>query len=224
MKRQIVASMVCGAIAVLASACATKSFVREQVATTETKLVQRADEQETRLRETSDRAAANTQAIEATGQRVGEVGALASDAKQGVDSVAGGLRESDARFSRYLANRNKYSTIETKSVYFDFARADLRDEGINELDDVAQALKVDPNAVVELQGFADPRGSASYNYRLTRERVDAVTRHLVQRHGIDLRRIHALGMGKVALAKRETTKNAHAKSRRVDIRLLSPQG
>ena len=43
----------------------------------------------------------------------------------------------------------------------------LRDEGYADLEDVAKALKADPNAVVELQGFADPRGTDVYNYRLT---------------------------------------------------------
>ncbi|MGH7392283.1 MAG: OmpA family protein [Candidatus Rokuibacteriota bacterium] len=233
MKRQVAALVICGGIAILMSACATKGFVREQVASTETKLGQRADTQAASLRETSDRTTTNTQAIEATGQRlqgldgrvgqldgrVGEVGAVAADAKKGVDGVAERLRETDAR----LANRNNYSAIETRSIYFDFARADLRDASINELDDVAKALKANPNAVLELQGFADPRGSDSYNYRLTRDRVDAVIRHLVQRHGVELRRIHAVGMGKVALAAREATRDANAKSRRVDIRLLAPQ-
>jgi len=223
--------MVCGGIALVASACATKGFVREQVTSTETRLGQRADTQETRLRDTSDRATANTEAIQTTGQRLQEVGTIAGDAKtiagdakKGVGAVAEGLRDTDDRLSRRLANRNKYSAIETKSVYFDFAKANLRDEGINELDDVAKALAADPNAVVELQGFADPRGTETYNYRLTRDRVDAVIRHLVQRHGIELRRIHALGMGKVTLAAREATARVYAKSRRVDIRLLAPQG
>jgi outer membrane protein OmpA-like peptidoglycan-associated protein len=229
MKRQVLSMIVCGGIAVLASACATKGFVREQVASTETKFGQRADTQETSLRETSDRTAANARAIESAGQRiqgldsrVGEVGTVATEAKKGAEAAAEGLKETDARLSQRLANRNKYSTVETRSVYFDFAKAELRDEGINELDDVAKALNADPNAVVELQGFADPRGSDAYNYRLTRDRVDAVTRHLV-RHGIDVRRIHAVGMGKVALAPKEATKDANAKSRRVEIRLLAPQ-
>ena len=89
---------------------------------------------------------------------------------------------------------------------------------------VAKALKADPNAVVELQGFADGRGAERYNYQLTRERVDAVARYLVSRHGIDLRRIHTVGMGKVVLAAGERPSNeVYAKARRVDIKLLSPQ-
>jgi outer membrane protein OmpA-like peptidoglycan-associated protein len=114
--------------------------------------------------------------------------------------------------------------VETKTVYFDFNKADLKDDGINELEDVAKALKADANAVVELQGFADARGGDRYNYQLTRERVDAVARYLVMRGGIDVRRIHSVGMGKVVLAAGEKASNdVYAKARRVDIRLLSPQ-
>lgn len=231
MKREMACLILCGGIAVLAAACATKGFVREQVGATETKLSQRVDTQETTLRETSDRTVANSQAIDGASRqlqsldtRVGEVSALARDTKKDADSLSETLRDTDTRLSQRLANRNKYSMLETKSIYFDFDKADLRDEGITELDDVAKALKADPNAVVELQGFADPLGTDRYNYRLTRERVDAVARYLVQRHDVDLRRIHAVGMGKVPLgAGEKASKEAFAKSRRVDIRLLAPQ-
>ena len=52
----------------------------------------------------------------------------------------------------------------------------------------------------------------------------AVARYLVMRGGIDVRRIHTVGMGKVVLAAGEKANNdTYAKARRVDIRLLSPQ-
>jgi len=231
MNRQFVAIVLCGGAAVLASGCATKGFVREQLGTTETRITQRVDTQETQLKETSDKLAANIQALDAAGQRlqsldgrVTEVGTLASDARKEVATVAAAQRDAEAAFTQRFASRNKYAMVETKLVYFDFNKADLRDEGMTELEDVARALKADPNAVVELQGFADPRGTDRYNYQLTRERVDAVVRYLVQRHGIDLRRIHAVGMGKATLAAGEKrTKETFAKSRRVELRLLAPQ-
>jgi outer membrane protein OmpA-like peptidoglycan-associated protein len=242
MKRHQAAIILCGGIGLLVSACATKGFVREQVGTSETRLreqvgtaetrwTQRADSQEAQLRETSERTTANTQALEATGQRlqgldsrVGEVAAVAADAKKDATAVAQAQRDAEADVRQRFANRNKYAPVETKVIYFDFARAELRDEGINELEEIARALKADPNAVVELQGFADPRGSDRYNYQLTRERVDAVVRYLVQRHEIDLRRIHAVGMGKVAPVRgQKATRDGLAKSRRVDVRLLAPQ-
>jgi outer membrane protein OmpA-like peptidoglycan-associated protein len=231
MKRDIPLLIVTGTVAVLLSACATKGFVREQVGSTETRLVQRVDEQGGQLRQTAERTAANTQALDSAGQklqgldsRLGEVAAVADGAKREVASVASAQKEAEAAATQRFANRNRYSPVEQKAIYFDFDKADLKDDGINELQEVARALKADPNAVLELQGFADPRGSDRYNYQLTRERVDAVTRFLVQRHDIDLRRIHAVGMGKQALRPGDKpNRDTLAKSRRVEIRVLAPQ-
>jgi outer membrane protein OmpA-like peptidoglycan-associated protein len=248
MKRAMVLLTLCFATAALVSGCATKKFVREHVGATEGRLAQRVDTQETALKtqedalkQTTERTGANAKALEAANQRlqgvdsrvqgvdsrvtevdskVTEVSALAKEAKRDAGAAGDALREADRRF----ANRNKLSALETKSIYFDFDKADVRDEGMAELEEVAKALKADPNAVVELQGFADPRGSDLYNYRLTRDRVDSVIRYLVQKHGIELRRISAVGMGK---AQRESgakaDREALAKARRVDIVLLAPQ-
>ena len=234
MKHLTATLILCTGIALVSSACATKGFVREQVGSSETKLSARVDGTETALKETNDKTAANAQAIDASKKdiqgldgKVGQVGTLAADAKKQAESASEAVRDTDTRLqalSTRITNRNKFAMVETKSVYFDFDKAALRDEGINEMEDVAKALKADPNAVVELQGFADARGAERYNYNLTRERVDAVARYLVSRHGIDLRRIHTVGMGKVALAAGEKANNeVYAKARRVDIKLLSPQ-
>jgi outer membrane protein OmpA-like peptidoglycan-associated protein len=233
MKRAMVFLILCGATAALVSGCATKKFVREQVGATEGRLGQRVETQETALKQTADRTGANAQALEAANQRlqtvdsrvqsvdsrVTEVSALTTEAQRDARAAGEAVRETDRRF----ANRNKLGALETKSVYFDFGKADVRDQAMPELDDVAKALKADPNAVVELQGFADARGSDLYNYRLTRDRVDAVTRYLVQQ-GIELRRIYAVGMGKAPQdSAGKADREALAKSRRVDIVLLAPQ-
>jgi OmpA-OmpF porin, OOP family len=238
MKRPITLVLLTVGLVVLASGCATKKFVREQVGATETKITQRVDTQESQLRDTADKTGKNTQALEAAGQRLqtfdtrlGEVGTLANDAKTGaadakqqVESVSNSLRVTQTEFSQRWTNRNQYSPMDTVSVFFDFNKADLKDQGMTELEEVAKALKANPNAVLELQGFADPSGGDRYNNQLTRERVDTVVRYLVQRHGIDLRRIYAVGMGKeVRTAGEKATRETNAKSRRVDIRLLAPQ-
>jgi outer membrane protein OmpA-like peptidoglycan-associated protein len=226
--------ILCTGIALVSSACATKGFVREQVGSAETKLSTRVDGTEVALKQTNEMTAANAQAIDATKRdvqgldgKVTQVGTLAADAKKQAESASEAVRDTDSRLQALntrITNRNKFAMVETKSVYFDFDKAALRDEGINDIEDVAKALKADPNAVVELQGFADGRGAERYNYQLTRERVDAVARYLVSRHGIDLRRIHTVGMGKVVLASGERPSNeVYAKARRVDIKLLSPQ-
>jgi outer membrane protein OmpA-like peptidoglycan-associated protein len=235
MSRAIAVLMLSSAAVLVVSGCATKKYVREQVGATETKLGQRVDTQETQLRQTAER---NTKELEAVNQKIqgvgsqlGEVSALAKDAnaaaqdaRKEAGAVAEALKETDLRLTQRIANRNKYSPLETKSIYFDFDKANIRDEGMSELEEIAKALKADPNAIVELQGYADPRGDDQYNYRLTRDRVDAVIRYLVQHHGIELRRISAVGMGKEPQAPgTKATKDALAKSRRVDIVVLAPQ-
>jgi len=233
MKRAMVFLILCVASAALVSGCATKKFVREQVGATEGRLGQRVDTQETELKQTAERTGANAQALQAANERlhgidsrvqgvdsrVTEVSALAKQAQQDANAAGEAVRATDQRF----ANRNKLAALETKSVFFDFGKADVRDQAMPELEDVAKALKADPNAVVELQGFADSRGSDLYNYRLTRDRVDAVTRYLVQQ-GIELRRIYAVGMGKAPRDNGgKADREALARSRRVDIVLLAPQ-
>jgi outer membrane protein OmpA-like peptidoglycan-associated protein len=227
MKRAMVVLVLCCATAITASACATKKFVRTQVGATEDRLGQRVNTQETELRtqqtelrQTAERTGANAQALEAANQRLQGVDSRVTE----VSALAKSAQEEAGAVAQRFANRNKYAALETKTVYFDFNRADLRDEGFGELEEIARALKADPNAVVELQGFADSRGSDVYNQRLTRDRVDAVVRYLVQRHGVELRRIFGVGMGKAPQTAGDGAgRDALAKSRRVDIVLLAPQ-
>jgi outer membrane protein OmpA-like peptidoglycan-associated protein len=252
MTRSLVSLSLCAALTVFGSACATKEFVQQQVSATESKLTQqvtstestltqqmtaaqtrlteRADRQETQLRETADRAGETRQAVDAADQRlkgldarVGEAGALASGARERADLATASAQDAEARLAQRFAGRNKYRLVDAKSVYFASGQIELRRQDVDELEAVARALAADPNAILELQGFADAQGSDRYNRELARERVETVMRHLVQRHGIELRQLRALAMGKVALAAGEKTDpEALARARRVDMRLLTP--
>jgi outer membrane protein OmpA-like peptidoglycan-associated protein len=211
MNRQLAFLVLCSSFTLLNS-CATKSFVQTQVSATEARLTERADTQERQLRETSASVGTSRQAI-------GEVGALASDARTRAVSAI----DAEARLSERLASRNKFRLLETRSVYFDSGKTEVRERDTNDLEDMAKALEADANAVLELQGFADPRGNDKLNNELARARVEAVTRYLVQRHGIELRQVRGVAMGKVGLgAGEKPSPDAFAKARRVDIRLLAP--
>ena len=236
MTRQLASLILCG-FPLLGTACATKSFVEEQVRATavklteqatarETKLTERVDVQEMKLHETGDRVAASRQAIDAVSQqlkgldtRANEVAMLATDAMTRGQAA----HDANARLSERFASRNSYRVLETRFLYFERDQAEIRHEDINELEEVAKALKADVNAVLELQGFTDPRGNDRYNYQLARERVETVTRYFVRRHGIELRQLRAVTMGKVELgADMKPGTPAFAKTRRVDVRLLAP--
>ena len=230
MTRQLASLILCG-FPLFGSACATKSFVEQQVRAVdvklteqatarETKLTERVDVQEVKLRETADHVAASRQAIDVVAQqRVDDVAMLITDAKTR-DQAA---RDANVRLSERFARRNSYRVLETRVLYFEPDQAQIRNQDINELEEMAKALQADVNAVLELQGFTDPRGNDRYNYQLARERVEAVTRYLVRSHGIELRQLRAVAMGKVELgADEKPSMPAFAKTRRVDIRLLAP--
>ena len=230
MTQELASLFLCGGVAVLGSACATKSFVQKQVSETESKFTQQMTATETKLRETADRTGESRQAIDVADQRLNgldlrmsEVGARASSAENRANQATGAARDVEARLSQRVASRNRYRLLDTKSVYFDSARIEIRSQDVNELDDVAKALTADPNAVLELQGFADSRGTDRYNRELARERVEAVTRYLMQRHGIELRQLRAISMGTETLgAGEKASPEALARARRVDIRLFAP--
>ena len=194
----------------------TESRLSDQVRSAQTTLTQRVEDQEAQLREAAERMRANRATIDA-------VGALAGGAKAGADAAAATARDAELRLAQRIAERNKYRLVETRFVYFDVGQADLRREDIKELEEVASALKADANAILEIHGFADPRGSDRYNNELARDRADAVIRYLVQHHGIELRQVRSAAMGKTALtAGAKPGPDIYAMTRRVDLRLLAP--
>jgi len=234
MRRRLGFEILCGSVTLLSAACATKSFVQEQLSASETRVTQllnatetlltnRAEVQDATLRETAGSAASSRETID-------KVAALASNAKTEADSAAvaasdakNAARDAEARLTQRVADRNKYRLWQTRVIYFDPDRADIRSVDLNAVDDMANSLKADANAILELQGFADPRGSDRYNNELARERVEAVIRYLVKQHGIELRQLRAVAMGKVELGVGEKpTPATFAEARRVDIRLLAP--
>ena len=216
---------------IFAYACATKGFVQNQLSATESKLTERVDATESKLadrvevhdaklRETDAKVRETAERAGATSQAVNQLGAAA---KTQAEATAGAVRDAEARLSERIASRNRYRLLETRQVYFDSGHATIRPDDVAELEEAARTLKADANAILEVQGFADPRGSDRSNNELTRDRVEAVIRHLVQHHGIELRQVRALAMGKETLpAGERPSAEALAKARRVDLRLLAP--
>jgi outer membrane protein OmpA-like peptidoglycan-associated protein len=241
MARHLASFILCGGMAVLGVACATKGFVQErlsaseskltsQMTATQTQLTERADRQETALRETAERTGENRRDVDVADQRlrgldtqVSEAGARAEAARTRADSAAASAQDVEARLAQRIASRNKYRLLETKSVYFGSGQMELRSQDLGELDAMARALEANPNAMLELQGFADAQGGDRYNRDLARERVEAVVRYLVQRRGIEVRQLQGITMGEVALpAGEKPSTEALARARRVDVRLFAP--
>jgi outer membrane protein OmpA-like peptidoglycan-associated protein len=234
MTKRVTCLVLYGGLAILFSGCATKGYVREQVSSAEGRgnqkigvVDQRIESQDAKLRETSTQLDSRIGEVRSMASQASSTGqeakSIGQEAKKTADDVSAAVRDVDSRTTQRFAARNQYTVIDTKSLVFDFGKADLRDESVNLLREVAAALKQDPNAVVELQGHTDGVGSDRFNLQLSRERVDTVTRYLVNKEGIDLRRIHTVGLGKEAPVADNGSKNGRAKNRRVEIRVLTTQ-
>src|SRR5215213_2031633 len=83
-------------------------------------------------------------------------------------------------------------------VHFDFASSELRETDQPVLDRFASVVKeYYPGALVTVEGFTDPAGSAVYNRRLGQRRADAVKEYLATAGGFTSEAIKAVSYGEV---------------------------
>jgi peptidoglycan-associated lipoprotein len=81
-----------------------------------------------------------------------------------------------------------------RDINFEFDRYDLTEESRRALDELAQALKANPQFTVLIEGHADERGTVEYNLALGEQRAQAAKRHLVAA-GVEASRIDTISYG-----------------------------
>ncbi len=113
-----------------------------------------------------------------------------------------------------------YTVVSTQEMRFAFDDYRLDDAATGTLDAMVTSLASRPRGVIEIRGFADASGDERYNYRLGRERAEAVERYLVTRHGVAAARIAVLSMGEDEPTAGNDTEDGRAQNRRVAARLL----
>ena len=81
-------------------------------------------------------------------------------------------------------------------IHFDFDSAVVRDLDLAILGQVAEVIRrAYPNALVTIEGFADPAGSRDYNMRLSRRRAEAVKAVMVSRFNLPAAQFRTIGYG-----------------------------
>ena len=81
-------------------------------------------------------------------------------------------------------------------VHFDFSKSELREADRPVLDRFASVIQeYYPGAIVTVEGFTDPAGTARYNRRLGQRRADAVKEYLASAGGFDATRVKAVSYG-----------------------------
>ncbi len=86
--------------------------------------------------------------------------------------------------------------IRNVKIYFDYNKAELRDDHIPILSKAVKTLEKNPEASILITGNCDARGSDEYNLKLGKKRSDAVKGYML-RSGIAEERIKIVSRGKL---------------------------
>ena len=235
--------------ALLVTGCATKKFVQEEVAKSQQRTgaevgrvdktlgdeKARVDSLQKELGETRaatddagrKAAEASTAASRAT-VRADEANAKATEAAAKADAAGataqaalGKATEADQRLTKLWASRDKRTLTETLVVQFDFDKWMLDDGAQTRLLALVKQLQDQPQLSIELEGFTDTTGPVPYNIQLSQRRAETVRRFLVEK-GVELPRIHSIGLGNIRPVADNKTKQGRDQNRRVSIRLYAP--
>jgi outer membrane protein OmpA-like peptidoglycan-associated protein len=114
---------------------------------------------------------------------------------------------------------------ETVSVTFRVNSAVLSPEAKTQLDELAAKTTGARAFMIEVAGHTDSTGSDAKNFRLSRDRADAVVQYLAVTHKIPLRRfITPMGYGKTDAVADNTTASGRSQNRRVDVKMIINRG
>lgn len=104
----------------------------------------------------------------------------------------------------------------TLDVLFEFDKYVIRNNFYSDIDNLAAVMKQYPGLKVTIEGHTDNIGSAAYNKKLSQQRADAVKKYMVEKSGIDPKRLTAKGFGFDKPVASNATREGRQKNRRVE--------
>ena len=112
-----------------------------------------------------------------------------------LDGLARGLSQLEREFD-VTVQRLETAVRFDMPVYFTFDRANLRPEDLPVLDRFAGVVgEYYPDALLTVEGFTDPSGSATYNLALGKRRAEAVQRYLIESQDFPPEHVRAVSYG-----------------------------
>ncbi|GAB4006883.1 hypothetical protein GCM10028808_09640 [Spirosoma migulaei] len=110
--------------------------------------------------------------------------------------------------------------VTLKNIYFEMSKSDLLSASFAELDKLVSMMQDNPNMSIRLEGHTDIIGDHDKNLQLSRDRVIACQRYLVQK-GIDIDRIQTIGYGDTRPILTKGTDEERKVNRRVEFVILT---
>jgi outer membrane protein OmpA-like peptidoglycan-associated protein len=217
------------------SGCATRRFVRNEVAVVDAKVTEvagdvtenreRIDAVDRRAQQGIDAAgAADTKATQA-GTAAAAANTAATNAQRQADTANQGVQTANNRINTLetrIASINDNYTVEgqPQSVTFRSGSSVLSDEAKATLDGIASSVSGQrAGYMLELQGYTDSQGGEVYNEGLSQRRAEAVLRYLVSKN-VPLFRISIVGLGEANPIAPNDNATGRQQNRRVEVRTL----
>jgi outer membrane protein OmpA-like peptidoglycan-associated protein len=148
----------------------------------------------------------------------------ASDYKTAVQ-ISAGVQETARREAELRSAYSKMGDWDIraeKNVYFKSGSAAISSADRKMLSALANEAKGYKGYVVSVLGYADPRGNAAANQKLSNQRAQAVINYLKQSgHLLPGRVLSASAMGEMKIPVEKQDSASHSQARRVTVRVLT---
>lgn len=118
-----------------------------------------------------------------------------------------------------------YKNVEIvlNNIYYDYDKANIRQDAKVSLGTLVDILKINPSINIELASHTDCRGSEIYNLKLSQQRAESVVNYLIEK-GISKDRLVAKGYGETQLLNKcectKCTEEQHQQNRRTTFKIL----
>jgi OOP family OmpA-OmpF porin len=119
----------------------------------------------------------------------------------------------------YLVPVEVGEVLRLNNIFFDLAKASLRDESIPELSRLLKYMQDNPVMEIELAGHTDNIGTDEANLHLSQERANAVKTYLLSK-GIADTRVSAKGFGESKPVASNDTEEGRQLNRRLEFSIL----
>ena len=140
-------------------------------------------------------------------------------------AVAAEARNEAAAANERITSLDDYDVTETVSVTFRTNSAVLSPMAKEQLDALAAKANEARGYMIEVSGHTDSTGSEAKNFRLSRQRADAVMQYLAVHHKIPMRRFSSpMGYGKTEYVAENNTASGRQQNRRVEVKMMMNRG
>lgn len=245
--RTLVITTAAVALSLLSTGCATKKYVAKTVAPVKQEAdeaqAKNADQDKTiasqgteiqeldrdlshtkeQLKDTDNKATQAGDAARAADQKASGAQDAANNAQQSADGAKTFAEQGIDRLGHTVDSMNKFQMAKSQTVLFNVNRDTLNDEDKQELDEIGKQAQGIDRYVIEIQGFTDKTGPASYNDVLSQRRAEAVARYLTVEYKIPVRNITLLGQGYAMPVADDKTRDGRKQNRRVEVKLWVPE-